>query len=125
MRAKSFQLCSTLYNPMDCRLPSSSVHGILQERKNTGVGCHALLKASSQTRDRTCVSYVSCIGRWVLYHWVTLKQAYYVSLFLRSAQNSSFNSVPVSTVKWIKMEYGCQCACVCLCVHTYMFMCLK
>ena len=71
------------------------------------------------------VSHVSCIGRWVLYHWVTLKQAYYVSLFLRSAQNSSFNSVPVSTVKWIKMEYGCQCACVCLCVHTYMFMCLK
>ena len=22
----------------------------------------------SQPRDRTCVSYVSCIGRWVLYH---------------------------------------------------------
>ena len=23
----------------------------------------------SQPRDRTCVTYVSCIGRWVLYHW--------------------------------------------------------
>ena len=23
------------------------------------------------TRDRTCVSHVSCIGRWVLKHWTT------------------------------------------------------
>ena len=26
------QLCPTLYDPMDCRLPGSSVHGILQAR---------------------------------------------------------------------------------------------
>ena len=26
------QLCSTLYNPMDCSLPDSSVHGLLQAR---------------------------------------------------------------------------------------------
>ena len=32
MSAKSFQLCSTLYNPMDCSLPSSSVYGILLAR---------------------------------------------------------------------------------------------
>ena len=30
--AKSFQLCPTLCNPMDCSLPGSSVHGILQAR---------------------------------------------------------------------------------------------
>ena len=30
--AKSLQSCPTLYNPMDCRLPGSSVHGILQAR---------------------------------------------------------------------------------------------
>ena len=30
MRAKSLQLCSTLCEPMDCSLPDSSVHGILQ-----------------------------------------------------------------------------------------------
>ena len=24
---------------------------------------------SSQPRDRTCVSCVSCIGRWILCHW--------------------------------------------------------
>ena len=30
--------------------------------KDTGVGCHALLQGSSQPRDRTCVSCVSCIA---------------------------------------------------------------
>ena len=32
MRAKSLQLCLTLCNPVDCSLPGSSVHGILQVR---------------------------------------------------------------------------------------------
>ena len=32
MRAKSLQLGPTLCNPMDCSLPGSSVHGILQAR---------------------------------------------------------------------------------------------
>ena len=30
--AKSLQSCPTLCNPMDCSLPGSSVHGILQAR---------------------------------------------------------------------------------------------
>ena len=32
MRAKSFQSCLTLCDPMNCSLPGSSVHGILQAR---------------------------------------------------------------------------------------------
>ena len=32
MCAKSFQLCPTLYDSMDCSPPGSSVHGILQAR---------------------------------------------------------------------------------------------
>ena len=36
--------------------------------KNTGVGCHVLLRGSSQPRDRTHVSYISCIGRQALFH---------------------------------------------------------
>ena len=31
MHTKSLQLCLTLYDPMDCSPPGSSVHGILQE----------------------------------------------------------------------------------------------
>ena len=30
--AKSLQSCPTLYDPMDCSLPGSSVHGIFQAR---------------------------------------------------------------------------------------------
>ena len=36
--------------------------------KNTGVGCHALLQETPWARDWTHISYVSCIGRQVLYH---------------------------------------------------------
>ena len=52
------ELCSTLCNPMDCSPPGSSIHGILQARIR--VSCHFLLRESSQSRDRTRVSWVSC-----------------------------------------------------------------
>ena len=47
-----------------CGLPGSSVHGILQARileciANTGAPCS---RDSSPSRDRTCVSCVSCIA---------------------------------------------------------------
>ena len=42
--AKSFQSCPTLCDPMDGSPPSSPILGILQARKNTGVGCHFLLQ---------------------------------------------------------------------------------
>ena len=32
MHAKSLQLCLTLFDAMNCSLPGSSVHGILQAR---------------------------------------------------------------------------------------------
>ena len=40
--------------------------------KNTGMGCHALLRGSSRPRDWTHVSYISCIGRWALYQYHVL-----------------------------------------------------
>ena len=42
------QSCPTLYNPMDCSLPGSSVHRD-SSGKNTGVGCHALLQGNFPT----------------------------------------------------------------------------
>ena len=45
--------------------PGSSVHGILQARKLEWV---AMPSFRGSSRPRTCVSYVSCIGRQVLYH---------------------------------------------------------
>ena len=56
-----------LCDPMDCSLPGSSVHGILQARILEWV---ALLssRGSSRPRNWTWISYISCIGRWVLSH---------------------------------------------------------
>ena len=52
------QSCPTLYDPMDCSLPGSSVHGILQARI---LECLAISfsRGSSQPKDRTWVSCIS------------------------------------------------------------------
>ena len=55
------QLCPTLCNPMDCSSPGSSVRGILQARILEWVAI-PFTKGSSQSRDRICVSHVSCIA---------------------------------------------------------------
>ena len=52
--------------PMDYNLPGSSVHGISQARILELVAISST-KGSSQLRDQTLGSYVSCIGRQVLY----------------------------------------------------------
>ena len=49
------QSCPTLWNPMDCSPPGSSVHGD-SPGKNTGAGCHALLQGIFPTSDWTQVS---------------------------------------------------------------------
>ena len=66
----SLQLCLILCDPMDCSLVGSSAHGIVQARILEWVAM-SFSRGSSQPRDRTCVSCVSCIGGWVLYHCTT------------------------------------------------------
>ena len=44
-----------------------SLSGILQVRILEWVAI-SFTKGSSQPRDRTCITYISCIGRQVLYH---------------------------------------------------------
>ena len=67
VRVQSFQSYPTLYDPVDYRPPGSSVHGILQARILECVVVPSS-RGSSRPRDQTQVSYVSCIGRQVLYH---------------------------------------------------------
>ena len=55
---------------MDCSPPGSSVHGISQA-KILGWVTISFCRGSSWPRNQTHISYVSCIGRQVLYHWVT------------------------------------------------------
>ena len=61
------QSCLTLWDPMDCSPPGSSVHGIFQARMLEW----AVLSSSwgsSRLRDWTHLSYISCIGRQIPYH---------------------------------------------------------
>ena len=61
---------------LSCSVVSNSLqrHGLQSARllcpwdfpgKNSGVGCHFLLQGIFPTQD---VSWISCIGRWILYH---------------------------------------------------------
>ena len=61
----------TLWDPMDCSPPGSSVHGIFQARMLEWVAV-SFSREASWPRDQTCVSYISCIGigRQVLYQRV-------------------------------------------------------
>ena len=58
---------SDFCNPMDCSPPGSSVHGIFQARILGWVAI-SFSRRSSLPRDRTHISCVSCITRWILYH---------------------------------------------------------
>ena len=59
--------CGTLCDPVDCSPPGSSVHGILQARILQRVAISSS-RGSSWPKRWT---HVSCIGRQILYRWVT------------------------------------------------------
>ena len=67
IHAKSLQSYLTLCDPVDSSPPGASVHGILQERILEWVAMPSP-RGSSRPRDQTCVSYISCTGRWVPHH---------------------------------------------------------
>ena len=58
--AQLLQLCLTLCSPMDCSLPDSSVHGILEKRMLEWVAI-SFSRGSSQPRDQT---HISCLLHW-------------------------------------------------------------
>ena len=64
--AKLLRSCPTLCDSLDSCLPGFSVHGVLQARILQWVAIPSS-RGSSPPRDQTCISYVSCIGRQVLY----------------------------------------------------------
>ena len=58
VKVKVAQSCPTLCNHMDCSLPGSSAHGILQARILQWVAI-PFSRESSQPRDRTQVSHIA------------------------------------------------------------------
>ena len=64
------QSCPILYDPMDCNPPDSSVCGIFQPRTLEWVAI-SFSRRYSWPRDQTHVSWISWLGRWILYHQAT------------------------------------------------------
>ena len=63
----SSTVMSNSLRPHELLLPGSSIPGIFQARLLEWVTI-SYSRGSFWPRDRTLISYVSCIGRWVLYH---------------------------------------------------------
>ena len=100
VHAKSLQSCLPLWDPMDCSLPGSSVHGILQARILEWVAV-PFSRVSSWPGDWTCLFYIFCIGRQALYHWVTWEAHVYMDVYI-------FVCVYV-------------CVCMCICIHMSVY----
>ena len=90
--------------------PSSSFYPWDFPGKNTGMGCHFLLRGSSWPRDRTC------IGRWMLYHWAIRKPSISVLEWLKSKilttphlarmwNNKNLHSLLGEMQKWFKQKW--------------------
>ena len=67
MHAPSLSQVQLFCDPMDCSPPGSSVHGIFQARILEWVA----ISFSRGTSPPRAWTWVSCIGRQVLYHWAT------------------------------------------------------
>ena len=65
MHIKSLQACLTLFDPMECSPPGSSVHWRQNTGVNTGVGFHAFLQGIFPTHECN-LGLLHC--RWILYH---------------------------------------------------------
>ena len=93
----------TLCDPTDCSPPCSSVHGIFQARILEWVAI-SYSGGSSLPRDLTCVSWVSCIGRQILYHcaiWEGLEPTSLEFLNLGVLIGPILCTIPIKTYLWI------------------------
>ena len=79
----SSSVVSNSLQPVDCSLPGSSVHEILQARILEWIAV-SFSRKSSWLRDQTLIS---CIDRWILYHWATW-EAHMRSYWLAKLKNA-------------------------------------
>ena len=64
------QSCPTLCDPMDSSPPGSFVHGIFQARIVEWIAI-SYSRGSSWPKGWTCISYIFCIGKQIVYHCST------------------------------------------------------
>ena len=94
------QSCPTLCDPVDCSLPGSSVHGILQARILEWVAI-SFSRGSSQPRDQSQVSRIAgrCFTLWLL----SFKPTFRLSSF--TFIKSLFSSSLLSAIKVVSSAF--------------------
>ena len=99
----SVQLSLMLWDPMDYSSPASSVHVIFQARILECVAISSS-RGSPQPRDQTHTSWVSCMGRQILYQMHHLRKwsIITVSLFLEHrGRTSGLPRQKARSVHWV------------------------
>ena len=89
MNAELLQLCPTLCNSMDCSLPGSSVHGILQARTLEWVAI-SFSRGHSLPRNRIQISCI--VGRFFTV-WVTRSRKILIYTLEMAALSFIFNGL--------------------------------
>ena len=103
------QSCPTVCNPMDYSLPGSSVHGIFQARILEWVAI-SFSRGSSQPRDGTHVSCISCSGRQILTTAPPGKaDDWWSVLFVMEAGSLCTRSPPLTFLNPHGTDYWCIC----------------
>ena len=94
--------CPILLRPHGLYPPGSSVHWISQARIPEWV-VNSFSRGSSRPRDQT---RVSCIGRWIPYHWATREAQYDVHIYTHTHTYAHMN-ICLKTFywdRWVKSE---------------------
>ena len=81
------QACLTIWDGVNCGPLGSSVHGIFQAKllEWVAISCS---RGSSWPRDQTHLSCISCLGRWILYHWASWEASKNASVQFSSVTQS-------------------------------------
>ena len=125
MCIKSLQLCPTLWEPMECRLPGSSVHGILQARILEWVATILPGIFLTQGLNPHLLQLLHC--RHILYRWATreapahmytqtsnLSKESLVILFsictksnhLKKKEDVLYSNAQILAVMWLQLHEG-------------------
>ena len=95
------QSCLTLRNPTDCSPPGSSVHGTFQTRTLEWVAI-SFTRETSQSKDQTHVSSISCTGRQILYQCATWE--------IPCLALASLNILSQSSLQPCSVQFSCSVA---------------
>ena len=99
------KLCPTLCNPMDCSLPGSSIHGILQARTLGWVAISSS-RGSSRPTDWNQVPCFFCIGRQIFFFFLTPEAPAIQVLFGEKMRISAWGTAPRIVLRNRSKEAG-------------------